>query len=329
MQLFLENLAFYFFIFTLFLVVWRIIKKKKVGMMLFLLLAGNGIGLLIVFSSDVYQTLWKTGSAIDGYRRLMYNQNASLFSIAQELFIRVYYILLPEMLDNSAYIQVIILCGLLFEDARQISQAKDGKAILVIWALIHGLFLAFYLYRSIQLQPLPFVTRFQYYIHFFLIVLILGDLIILRKADPKCFPWLLVFWVSPLFIVAPMATVNTYGFRTYFNTNCCYILFAMILSAPLCTVLRKSLHSAVVVIISLGLFACGIHYIHIYHEIGKANRERFAIMEDAKNGKTDACHFVAFPNETYLWFPFPNSEERLQYFREFYEIPENVVILFK
>ena len=313
MQLFLENLSFYFFIFSLFLFVRRIIKKKKVCMMLLLLLAGNLIGLLIVFSSDVYQTLWKTGSAIDGYRRLMYNQNASLFFIAQELFIRVYYILLPEMLDNSAHIQVIILCALIFENSRQVLRAKDGKAVFIVWDAIHVLFFAFYLYRSVMIHNFPDQVNSSYQnTHFLYLVCIMGNLVIVKKTQPERFPWLLAIWIAPVLIIAPMAAVNTVGSRTYFTSNCCYILFALMLFALLWEYLNNSLRIVSAGTVVLCVLSCGAHYISVYREIGNSNRERLAIIEDAKNGKIDTCHFAAFPNEEYLWYPSPETEERIQ-----------------
>lgn len=328
--LFLENLSVYFFITSLSLVFWRIIKKKKVGMMLLLILIGNGIGLLIAFSSSLYRSLWSTGITVNNYRRLMFDPYASPLSVFFGLFVRVYYVLLPEMLDNSAHIQVIILCSLIYENTRQVLRAKDGKAVFIVWDAVHVLFFVFFLYRSVMIHNLPYLVNSSFYnTHFLYLVCIMGTLVITRKTEPKKFPWLLIVWLAPVLIIAPMAAVNTVGPRTYFTNNCCYILFALMLFAPLWETINKPARIVSAGAVILCVLICGAHYISVYREIGETNRERLIIMEEAKNGKVETCRIVRFTNENYLWYPTPNTEERVQYFREFYEIPDDVTLIFE
>ncbi len=181
-----------------------------------------------------------------------------------------------------------------------------------------------------MIPNLPYlVNSSSYNTHFLYLVCIMGTLVITRKTEPKKFPWLLIVWLAPVLIIAPMAAVNTVGPRTYFTSNCCYILFALMLFAPLWETINKPARIISAGALILCIFICGAHYIRVYREIGETNRKRLIIMEEAKNGKVETCRIIRFTNENYLWYPTPNTEERVQYFREFYEIPDGVTLIFE
>ena len=152
---------------------------------------------------------------------------------------------------------------------------------------------------------------------------------IIRKTEPKRFPWLLAVWVSPVLIIAPMAAVNTLGPRLFFTSNICYIVFALLSSVPLWDIIRKPLRTLLTVILIACFLVCCLHYTNTYHEIGNINRLRLAIMEDAKTGSLETCCFPPFPNQSYIWSPNPITKESLDDFRSFYGIPEHVIILFE
>ena len=329
-QLFIENLAFYFFLASLFAVLRRVLKKERVGALLLCLLCGNALGLLLVFSSGVYRTLWETGKAIGGYRQLQIDREASVATILRRLFERVCTVVLPDTVKNSDPLPALILCGMLAVCLNRCRAKKSGRLPLILLALLHALLACYYVYLFFSVRygfRLPVLegleSRWSRLPFVLYLVLITADLFCFFRRDRRSFSWLLAVWLSPLILLAPMAVINTLGPRSFFTSNICYTLFLLLLTVPLFAGMRRPFRRALGAAAVICLIACFARYGRVYAQIGSVVRERAAVIRSAQNGESDRIELPAFPHPWYLWFPDPGGS-RIAYFRAFYGIPEQV-----
>ena len=86
----------------------------------------------------------------------------------------------------------------------------------------------------------------------------------------------------------------------------------------------------------MGLAVClvlalvaGVRWGHIYADIGAVSRERNAMLAQARRGEVASVTLPAYPHPEALWYPDPNNEYRVPYFREFYGIPDGVEVSFE
>lgn len=333
-QLFLENLSVFFFLATLFLVIRRRLRKQRVGSALLCLLLGTALGLAVVFSSSIYQSLWETGDAVDGYRHLMVDRKAPLAVICRDLYERTCYVVFPKAIELSGPLPAAILCAMLLvclDGAR-----TDGKrrAWLLLLAAAHavlaGYFLCRWLSERLGLQP-ELLSRLDLRLDgvqfLFYLLLILLDLCLFFRRDPRRFSLLLSVWVSPILILLPMAVVNTFGARSCFTSNLCWALFLLMLTAPVAATATGLPRRALAVGLTLCLLVCLVRFGRVYAQIGTTNRQRLAVIRTARDGAVDTIELPAYPYPTYLWFPDP-IEERVGDFKAFYGIPAQVTVLF-
>lgn len=70
-----------------------------------------------------------------------------------------------------------------------------------------------------------------------------------------------------------------------------------------------------------------IQYGRVYYAIGRCNNQRKAIIENAIKTEADTIYLPQYPHLEYLWYPNPVEPEREIFFKDFYNIPQNVSIV--
>lgn len=332
-QLFLENLSVYFFLASLFLVLRRRLKRQKVGKALLLLLAGNLLGLILVFGNGLYVTLWNTGSAVGNYRRLSFDKNAGALSVLLRLLSLSYYDMLPHLLNYSGILPAAILGVLLLRGLRCLLAREGSRAALLCLGLLHVLLLCYYLYCFLYVRYGLKCAPFQRLedvdgsiLHLLYLLLVTFDLLVFFPKEPRYRFWLLCLWASPLLIIAPLTAVNTVFPRSFVTSDLCCTLFFLLLLAPLLAGWSLPLQRAAAAMFAAAFLLFAWHYGRIYAEIGSVNRERLALIREARRGERDTICFPAFPHNGYLMpTDFPPSDST---YRAFYGIPEDVAFTF-
>ena len=333
-QLFLENLTIFFFLFSvIFLIAKR--KQKGIAQHIIPLLLGNLLGLMIMFSSNIYSSLWNTGYAIGTYRHLMYNPARPLHAFIIESGLRYIGVFIPQIVFHNG-----ILIGCIAGMMAVVIILREKKSITeLILSVADIIFSIYYIFSYIKGNPYwdirhdfgaivfrPVITA----IDCLFVALMIIEIILLFRTDRQLLPWLLVLWIIPFIIIAPMIMINTVGPRSYYTTDICFILFGgMIFSYIAC---KKQIYIVVLSILSfISVTISGTRWIKIYRPIGYQSRERERIIETAVSNGDNQITFSKYPYGDYLWVPDPSQKDpqRVAYFKEFYHIPEYVDIWFE
>ena len=140
--------------------------------------------------------------------------------------------------------------------------------------------------------------------------------------------WLLVLWVSPFLVIAPMIVINTVGPRSFYTAYICLILFGASVLGLLLTGTKKKINVVPVLIAALTLVLCA-RWIIIYKAIGDETAKRKTQIETAVANGDKVIYFGRFPYEEYLWFPDPTGPTRIRWYKDFYGIPEDTTVVFE
>lgn len=333
-QLFLENLALYMVLYAFLLCGVSLKKYHRISRRELALLAGVILGLVIMFSSGLYKTLFSSGKAINGYRRVYLNaEDGLLLTMINCLkqFIRLPYHIWENNLVLSLTTLAVMSLKLLRAPCRKSTISRIcmiGNLVCAVYFLIHHFVplpgeLEMYQTANgsanIIFHSITFCMNMIYFIS-------ITVQILLTAPKKKERIGLLFFWLSALAVIAPLIFISEYGSRLFFSSNLFLILFVILQLSSLLQhsnerCVRKCLLVAAAVTAILILF----HGV-IYYEIGlcKAQRDEQisnAILYDAKQ-----LSLPQYPWSHYLQYPDPFSEARLTSFKKFYGLPMDISI---
>ena len=140
---------------------------------------------------------------------------------------------------------------------------------------------------------------------------------------------LLVLWLSPPLLVAPLLVTTEIGQRLFFTTNIAVLLFLLLVVSDIMgvvTPLALKRTGSLCVCAAMLLFG---FYGYIFAEIGEGKEERALIIEEAVKAGQKKIVLPAFPCKDYLHSPDPIDSWRIPYFKQFYGIPDDVELVFE
>ena len=328
-QLFLENLAvFFFLVAVVFLILhW---KKKETRKEIIPLCAGLLIGVAIMFSNNIYSSLLHTGSAIDGVRELTYDKSKPFYVFIADSAKRMFSEFVPQIITHQG---VTVGCVSLVMAVVTFKKVKNKLASYCL-CLCNITFCLYYIATSLagiflglgMIEDSPLTTSLDCAY----IVLIIIETVLVFKKDKKLMRWLLTLFLSPFFMMAPMLLIKEVGPRSYYTTNACLIVFALTVLGYILS--RAPEKKTVICIALIAVLVAGsvVRWAAVYKPIGDHMRARKQLIETAVANGDDKIVFPAYPNSEYLWIPDPDGSEpeRFDWFKEFYHIPSDVTIEF-
>lgn len=319
LQMFLENLSIYTVMLGAFLCGVHYCRNKKVPLKNSLMLLGAVLGLVIMFSSRIYGSLWSTGEAVDGYRSLSVGTQYSLMTTVYMLLSQA--AILAPLIFEANIVQCLMILGLLSVLLLQKEQRKQDVYVL---CAVNALFALWMLYRY---TVNPITAEFSGFLPlmvngaFFLTVA--AETFILLRGRKVVLGMALTTWFSVPGVILPLVFTLETGNRLFFTSNVFLILFEVILLSELrnpCSLKRLTMFFAVASL----LLMC--FYGYVYHTIGACKRERDALMAQATEESAVSVTLPRYPNEDYLWAPDPVGEKRQGFFRKFNHLPEDIEI---
>ena len=329
MQLFIENVAVYSVVVTAVVFGYKLYKEKKIDKALLLLLVGNIIGVVVVFSNSLIITLFKTGTAIDNYRKTIFNVSDPLFDKVMLMLTNYIAIVFPPIFARFNSLYSVILLFLLSGISVK-KRVKNRAAFITLNCVLSAVLIADYICFQLYLageyietaELILAVAVFS--VGFVEIKAIFFD----KKRKMQCFP-VMFLWFSPGIIVAPLCLITETGFRLYITTNVCLI----VLSTYLLVVLvkewnRKSmiLPQLIVGIFTIALFA---KWVVVYGSIGTCTNRRQTKINDAILNHSETIVLDHYEYDKYIHLANPGNEQMLMDFREFYGIPDEVSVIFE
>lgn len=328
-QLFLENLALYHLLLAVCLCVIRFVQNRSVPARSLVMLLGAALGLVIMFSSNLYDSLFSTGLAIGNVREIPLLSTGDLphalyllCTTALHLFIRIY---------TENFVLTLCVLGILSTHLPGTQTLSGGlKRLLLAVNAILGVFVfCGFVYDQFTAGHTTLMYCFDFAVSFVYFCTTALEVFLLFRGQRSLRFLLLALWLSAPIVIAPLVITMEIGSRLFFTSNIFVIQFAVILLGKLqkfpCIPLRKyALHIGAILTALLLIF-----HGYIYAQIGACKAERDSIIRDAqRSADTEIC-LPFYPFEAYLQEPNPVAPNRLEFFMEFYGIDPEVLVTFK
>lgn len=334
-QLFIENLALYHTLLALFLCIVSYSRTSKFPTRHFVMLAGSILGLIIMFSSNLYQTLFISGSAINEYRQIPIFQDRSFLGLLFS-FCNGGYNLLRKLytLNKSIFIGITIVLILLMRNHPEKIPTKRYKIFCKANCILLLLLLGSFFLDTLLGKVHPNYTgkwyryiQFPLSLLFFLTVSV--EVIYLFRQAPHSRNQLFAIWFSAPLLIAPLILTTESGERLFYSSNLFLILFFLSLLNHLLPDFHPVCGKKIIYACGAALTGCILFYSIIYGNIGACKRERSEIIEIAKREDQTEIILPTYPFQEYLHCEDPTDDTRLRFFKEFYSIPMDVHVIFE
>ncbi len=317
-QLVLENVTIYVLGVTIIFLIGNWIRTRRVDKTLFLLLGGSIFGAALMFSSSIYRSFMSTGQ-ITG-RSLSIPPGGNLFHALLYYYQRfVYYY--PNLIwgNNWVVCCVISLLGLF-------STKNFQKWRWPFQLFFGGFFLYFPLVHFFGPVENHFHVWNEVYSQYMNLLFFVGMLmaLFLFPVSRRKKGILIFLWVSVPAVIVPLIAVKMIYLRYFLMSSAVLIEFSLCLFALGFDENRVRNHILTSVLL-FSLAAVSAQRAVIYYQIGEGQKEREAVIRYAQNGEIDRLFFSDLPHDEYLWYNEPlEGTVQETYFREFYQIPDDV-----
>ena len=321
-QLFLENISIFMVGLCMFALIAAWIRDKKFPWPYALMAIGSVLGLYVVFQSDIYQELWETGTAVDGYRKMSFNSLVGL----DETFLSCLKqagLLIPNIFEKNLTLMISITALLTMTATVKKAGNKFARILFIVGNV------AYFLYLLLTRNQKP-VRGFSWApiinVLFFLWVTLQIPVLFWRKKG-LC-ARLLITWFSVVAVIAPLVVTSESAIRMCFPSSALLSLFALqLLGESLENVNKKTLAVSLTLAMIVLTLLCG-YFGKIYYEIGIAKRERVAYIQQEVEAGSQVMLIPQYPHTEFIWRPNPLYDLRFYYFKEFYGIPQSTLLYF-
>jgi len=326
-QLFLENVAIYCVLTAIALCAAHYIRNRKLSGRILAMTAGAVVGLVIMFSSSLYDTLLQEGQAIGTYRKIPILGDEGLAKIVWDTVSSLMH-LGGRLYSLNVIRSVAVLVMLVMHRVNRREKIRYGKSFLAVDIALIAAFALCYIYDECCYIHSRVMTGCDFFVAVVFCLSTAAQVILLFVGETR--RKLLAAWLSAVLIIAPLVVTTERGQRLFFSSNVFLALFALILLANImntCTGKKlRILKRCAVGCMAAMLCFYGI----VYAGIGESKRTRDQIIAGAVREGTDTIVLPAYPYEQYLHASNPEKElYRVEYFKEFYGIAENVTLIFE
>lgn len=328
-MLFIENLTIYFLGVAVAAFIMAFVRKKNIGNM-GAMLAAALIAVPIMFSSPSYASLFEKGYSVG--RSVTVAAGSSLESILKSAFAMFYYFL-PGMYEINAVICALLLaavCGMLW---LLVNKGKLFKTVLTLCNAVVG-FLMLLNYFGVYIPQFLMREDGNTHLSFiFLILVSVNMLYLILCSKDKIFVLNQSFlWGSTILVILPLLVTNNSGGRLYFSGIIFMLMFVTefycyaVKEKPITSRNYKILISCILI----PLFAASMYTANVYRIIGRTDMEQRKIIAQAVKNGDDRIYIPAYSSlcEQYLYAPMAEGEYRLNFFKQFYNIDQDVEIIY-
>ena len=321
-QLFLENISIFMAGLCIFAVIAAWIREKKLPWTYLLMAAGAALGLYIVFQSDIYQQLWDTGTAVDGYRKMSLNSNVELGDTLRSAMKQMI-ALTPNIFEENLTLMLAVSALLSIAAAVKKAGSKAARIVFIAGNTLYFVYLLLNRYLEL-VEGIGWLTLING-VYFIWVAVQIPVLFHGRKGLAAR---LLITWVSVVLVIAPLVVTSESGIRMCFPSSALLNLFALqLLGLALEEANKKILIAGLTVALAATLVLTG-YFGKIYYEIGIAKRERVAYIQQEVEAGAGVILVPEYPHTEFIWRPNPLYDLRYYYFREFYGIPQSTQLYF-
>ena len=326
-QLVLENITIFMVGLAVFAVLVQLIEYRRCSAVSLAFLLGVVSGALIMFSGNIYRSLLTTGHTEGVGRYLSYPVDMKLPELIPFLYYRSLYLLPGNLWGNNWFACTVIALSMAVA-------AKNLRPTLRTAVTFVCLCFALFFVLNRFVGPIEnYVSRWSdvlsQRLHFLFFWLILILVPILFRNEKTIRRILLLLWfLSPL-AIAPMAAVTSIPGRCFLPTVVFLGEFCLLLFQREAKQVRPSAQKVGITLLLLALLAYTAQMMVIYTSLGKAERERETLIDEAVKTQASSLYLPDYPYEYDHFITEPlKGGGQIEYFREFYQIPDELELLF-
>lgn len=311
-SLFVEHITIFNLLLSIYLVVYEYVKNKKINYISLTYFIGSLLGTIIMFTNPTYLV---TLNGTDEYRS---------FSTFKEILTKPWAILRAAFFHNI----VINLLLIYLMTKVYIKQIKEKNLItksLMIFLWLFGIYSLIKIVNTDWFFLTNYMKHFETLITFIFFVNI-GYILYKSKILKNKEIYRLTFYaISMIFILAPLVMVSPLGPRCYIMVYIMMIIFVIDLFTILEVnkIIKINSLSNILMVIAL----CEIvFYLLIYGSIYIKNIERLKRINEDIGNKLTTIEIIDLPYSNYLHMGNVCSEYSELVFKEYYKIPNDVII---
>jgi len=326
-QLVLESLTVFLFPLTLLLVLAQLFACRRCSAVSVAFLVGAALGATLMFSGRVYSTLLVTGHTEGVGRQLSFTPDMSLPDILRIFYYRFWYFMPGNLWGNNwLACTVIALC--------MIPASKGfGRFLRAAVTGICCCFALFFVLGHFCGPIEKYISRWnEFYtqwlhILFFLFILVL--VFFLFRKQKKLRAALLLLWLLCPLAISPMLAVTDMGGRCFLPPIVFLAEFCLLLFGCEAKELHPPVRKTAVAFLSIVFLISCARMTAVFSRLGKAERQRETLIAGAREARVSSLYLPDYPYEAYHWITEPlKGGGQIQYFREFYQIPDEMELLF-
>jgi hypothetical protein len=319
-QLFLENLAFFMVVVTVAANIYYFKKHKAVHSTYCAMAIGSILGFVIMFSSSIYGSMLDTGTAVEGYRSLSFSLSDSFGKILYNIF---YQVMCLAQRGGQFRCAAIVILALLGITAFTLNAQNKTR-----YAVINGILALYFLTADLLPQTGAVWILLGGGMSFLFYGCIAAEVFFLFRKQTAVRTRLLLLFACAFFTILPLAATGENGPRVFLPFYVLFVLFILVLASEVSKHLsqkeKKYLFPSLLCVtaaIILVLTWC-------YTQIGICTAQRYTLIKEAISREQSSVTLPRYPYEDLLWKP-DAGEERMQYFKDFYKIPEHITVIFE
>lgn len=281
-------------------------------------LVGSALGAVLMFYNPMYSDLAQSGTALSGIRTLTFSTSDPIPVILATLLEYFFLDRLPALYETHPAVVMLLSAGVFLAYA---PRRKGLGGLLALCCAAYGLW-CMYCAQQMQLtfgwRPENQLLRTGGAVMLTLAVL---SAILTWKSEDK---WhALFFFLFALGLAAPFAALDNLGPRCYLISHVCLLVCGLSFFS------RLTLPKAAPAVACCALAATLLFHMQVYAAIGRCNDLRRELMDQAR--QTQAQELVLPSVERkyiYSWGYSPQGPAYADYFREFYDLPEDIRLVF-
>ena len=326
-QLVLENITIFMVAVAVFAVLYQLLAYRRCSSVALVFLLGIVSGAVIMFSGKIYSTLLSTGHAEGIGRYLSYPVDMKLPELIPFLYYRSLFFMPGNLWGNNwLACTVVALCMALA--AKNLRPGLKNAVTLVCLC-----FALFFVFNRFVGPIEKYVSRWSdvlsQRLHFLFFWVILFFTVFLFRGQKKNRNMLLLLWILGPLAIAPMAAVTSIPGRCFLPTVVFLEEFCILLFQLEAKKARSPLREAGIAFLAAVLLVSAGKMIYIYSCLGKAEKQRETLIAEAKKAQVSSLYLPDYPYEEYHAFTEPmKGGGQLRFFREFYQIPDDMDLLF-
>jgi hypothetical protein len=312
-QLFSEHVTLFVLLYAAWVVVYTLIRHRKLLAMQVNFLWSSVLGAYLMFSNGAYAKA--VGGS--GYKRI------SLDGIAEQFISKIWY----HLSINNWVLNVILVGVLLILITK--SEKKNfltAEMIVVfcgfsVYSVFHKVYPQWIFVGNEMLNN--GINTVLAMLFFANVLLCIWNLVDKEERISLC-----ILYLSSGAVAAPLLVANPIGARCFYISYVFQALVVVKLFRYLADQYKPDLFCP---ILAMGMGACilAVIYGRIFFAIGQTNDYRAQLIQTGIEQSQKEIVLPILPYSEYFWVTVPPNEKWKKYFKKFYHIPEDVTLRFE